>query len=382
MPRHILLTSWYSGLGGGETDLLSLAAELDPAQWTPHLLLPRAGQLAEKWREMGYPVHIVPYRGASTFFIPFLWTRLPIVKHIVNIIQDNQIDLVHSEYHTLPFAYAAARQTGIPIMWTVHGWWFKPKFWQRAFFRKIDAQVARSVSIRDGFLGNPPFMPVAELPVIYSGANTQRFHPNVDGQKLRAEIGIGADVPVVAMVARFQKVKGQHVFQAMARIVAEHIPEACFIVAGEDTFGVAADDEYKRMTLETAQNDPVLNSRLFYIGFRHDVEQVYAAADVYVCASDFESYGKANIEAMACGTPVVSTNQGGTTETVADGETGYLVNAGDAVALAQHVIRLLQNPDERARLGKLGRQRVEKLFAAAYTAEQYILIFERLLMQG
>jgi glycosyltransferase involved in cell wall biosynthesis len=379
MPKNILLTSWYSGLGGGETDLLALAAELNPAQWQPHLLLPRDGQLSAKWREMGFMAHIVPYRGASTFFIPAIWTRFPVVLQIARIIREQDIALVHSEYHTLPFAYAAARHANIPIMWTVHGWWFKPKFWQRAFFHRMDAQVARSESIRAGFLGQPPFMPVTNLPVIYSGVDTARFHPTVAGQALRAEIGIAQDVPVVAMVARFQKVKGQHTFQAMARRIAQEMPTVQFIVAGEDTFGVAADADYKRQILESAQHDPLLQSRLHYIGFRDTVEQVYAAADIVVCASDFESYGKANIEAMACGKPVVSTNQGGPTETIVNGETGYLVAAGDAAALAKRVRYLLRHPDERARLGKHGRCRVEQVFSAKSTAEQYTAIFERLI---
>ena len=63
-----------------------------------------------------------------------------------------------------------------------------------------------------------------------------------------------------------------------------------------------------------------------------------AAADVVVCASQFESYGMVNVEAMASGKAVVSTRQGGPSETVADGETGYLVDAGDAEGLARRVI--------------------------------------------
>lgn len=379
MPNKILLTSWYSGLGGGETDLIALAAELDPTHWQPHLLLPREGLLADEWRRLGFPVHILAYRGASTFFIPQLWTHFPIVKRITDLIHSEQIDLVHSEYHTLPFAYAAARRAGVPIMWTVHGWWFRPKFWQRHFFYKMDDQVARSISLRDGFLGQPPFMPPEQLPVIYSGVDTDRFHPDLDEQALRDELSLAADVPVVAMVARFQKVKGQHTFQDMARIIADAMPDVHFIVAGEDTFGVAADDDYKRQILATAEQDVELKSRLHYIGFRRDVEKVYAAADVYVCASDFEGYGKANIEAMACGTPVVSGNQGGPTETIVDNETGYLVEAGNAEALAAKVLYLLRNPAEAKRLGENGRKRAETVFSAQATAQAYVEIFERLL---
>src|SRR5690349_10306840 len=135
MPKNILFTSWYTGLGGGETDLLSIAQALDPADWTCHLLLPQDGSLAQRWRDLGLPVHLLPYRGASTFFIPAIWARFPVVNRMVELLQREKIDLVASEYHSLPLIQAAAQKLNIPIQWTVHGWWFHPKFWQRDFFR-------------------------------------------------------------------------------------------------------------------------------------------------------------------------------------------------------------------------------------------------------
>lgn len=369
MPKQILFTSWYTGLGGGETDLLSLAQSLDRSQWRSHLMLPKEGSLAQQWRALGLPVHVLPYRGASTYFIPAIWGRFPIVERISDLLRSEKIDLIASEYHTLPYAYAAAQKTGIPLQWTVHGWWFRPKFWQRDFFRKIPI-VARSYSIRDGFLGEPAFMPQERVPVIYSGVDIERFSPKLDGSRLRLEFSLPPDAPVVAMVARFQPVKGHHTFQAMARQIAQQMPEAHFLVAGEDTFGVARDEAYKQQILENAKRDSLLKN-LQYIGFRGDVEQVFAAADVVVCASEFESYGKANIEAMACGKAVVSSNRGGPAETIVDGETGYLVPAGDADALARRVLQLLKSPEERAKLGAKGRERVEALFSAGEAARRY-----------
>jgi len=378
-PHRILFASWYTGLGGGETDLLTLAESLDADRYDPHLLLPSDGQLTERWREMGWQVHIVPFRGATTFFIPQIWERFPVVDAFANLLQREQIALVHSDYHTLPMIAPACRRADVPIMWTVHGWWFKPKLWQHNFFRSITTAVARSQAVRDGFLGDPPFMPKDHLPVVYSGIDTDRFTPELDGIRLRFENNIKQDVPMVAMVARFQKVKGHHVFQAMAEQVALQVPTAHFIVAGEDVFGVVADSLYRDEMLENAKNNPLLRNRLHYIGFRNDVEQVYASADVVVCASDFESYGKANLEAMACGKPVVSTRRGGPSETVIDGKTGYLVDAGDSAGLATHVIRLLRDSDLRQTIGQAGREHILTHFSADSTARAYTQTFESLL---
>lgn len=371
MPSRILFASWYVGLGGGETDLLVLAQRLDPERYQPHLLVPHEGQLSEAWRAEGWPVHILPFRGVSTYFVPAIWTRLPIVGRIAQLLREQQIDMVHSDYHTLPFAHTAALRVGIPSMWMVWGWWFQPQVWQRSFFRPIPA-VARSYNIRDGFLGDPPFMPPEKLPVIYSGIDTERFHPDVDGIRVRFETNIPQDAPVVAMIARFQRVKGHHIFQQMALQVALQVPGVHFIVAGDEVFGVGGDQAYKREIIQQAQQEPLLRNRLHYIGFRNDAERVMGAADVIVTPSLFESYGKVNVEAMACATPVVSTNRGGPSETVLDGETGYLVPPEDPEALALRVIQLLRNDAEREALGRAARERVLSHFANDVTSDQYI----------
>lgn len=379
MPAPILFASWYTGLGGGETDLLTLAQSLDPARFTPHLLQPDDGQLAQVWREHGWQVHITHWRGATTYFVPAVWARFPVVQRLNRLLQAHRFALIHADYHTLPLIYPAAQQTKTPLMWTVHGWWFHPHDWQRAFFRPIPA-VARSYSIRDGFLGEPPFMPPARLPVIYSGVDTARFQPDADKMKVRSELNLHADTPVVAMIARFQPVKGHHHFQAMADQVLGHIPDAHFIIAGENVFGGSGDEAYKHHILAAAQAQPHLRDRLHYIGFRADVEHVLAAADVVVCPSEFESYGKVNLEAMACGKPVVSTNRGGPAETVVNGETGYLVNPGDTQTMAERVVYLLRHPAEQRRLGANGRARVVQTFSLAASSQQYTALFDQLML--
>jgi len=146
--------------------------------------------------------------------------------------------------------------------------------------------------------------------------------------------------------------------------------------------GVASDAEYKRRIIETHQSDPVLREKLQYIGFRDDAERVIAAADVVVCPSDFESYGRVNVEAMATGKPVVSTNRGGPSETVLHGETGFLVEPRDAEGLAKYVIRLLRDPDLSQKMGIAGRKRIEGKFSAQAAAQPYMAAFEKLISKN
>jgi glycosyltransferase involved in cell wall biosynthesis len=288
-----------------------------------------------------------------------------------DLIRTQNIHAVHSDYHSLPFTLPAARRAYIPLVWTCWGWWFKPKAWQRGFFRQPDATFASSWAIKDGFLGAPPFMPPDRVTVLPPGVDTERFQPGIDGSAVRDDAKVTPDAPLVALIARFQDVKGHDTFQAMARRVAAEIPDARFVVAGENVHGKSADDAYKARILAAHEADPVLKERLVYLGFRPDAERVMAAADMVVCASQFESYGMVNVEAMASGRAVVSTRQGGPSETMADGETGYLVDAGDAEGLARRVIQLLRDPALRARMGAAGRARVERLFSAQRMAATF-----------
>jgi len=367
----MLFITTYTGLGGGETSLLALIDHLDRARVTPHLLTPRDGQFPRAWRARGLPTHTTPFRGASVYFVPSIWGRFPITSRIVDVIRDHRIDLIHSDYHSLPFAVYAAARADIPVMWTCSGWWFRPKAWQRRFFQRPHAAFASSPAIRDGFLGDPPFMPPEHMPVLPLGVDTDRFKPGIDGSNVRRDANIAADAPLVALIARFQDVKGHDTFQAMARIVADANPTARFIVAGENVHGASTDQAYKQRILAAHQADSVLRQRLVYLGFRSDVERVIAAADVVVCSSRFESYGMVNIEAMASGKPVVSTRRGGPSLTVADGETGYLVEPDDARAFADKVMHLLHDAHLRARMGAAGRARVERLFSAQAMADTF-----------
>ena len=374
--RNLLFITTYVGLGGGETSLLTLVEQLDPARFVPHLLIPHDGQLAERWRAHGWPVHMRPFRGASVYFIPALYAQFPIRRHIERLIREQSIHAVHSDYHSLPFTLPAAHAVGVPLVWTCWGWWFHPKAWQRGFFAQPDHTFAASWAIKEGFLGDPPFLPPDQVEVLPPGVDTERFRPGRDGANVRADAGVRADTPLVALIARFQDVKGHDTFQDMARIVAAELPDARFIVAGENVHGAAADTAYKQRILQTARADAALRDRLIYLGFRADAECVIAAADVVVCSSDFESYGMVNLEAMASGKPVVSTRRGGPSETVADGETGYLVDPRDAAALARQVIALLRDPALRARMGLAGRARVEARFSAQAMADRFTAVID------
>jgi glycosyltransferase involved in cell wall biosynthesis len=363
--------SSYTGLGGGETILLSLLASLDRSRIVPSLVAPREGQLTEAARSLNVEVRIVPFRGASLWFVPAVWARLPPAEAIAKQLRDLDADVAYADFHTLPYAAAACRDAGVPLIFICHGWWFRPKLWQRRLFRDgVDAVVAVSDAVKRGFLGTPPFMPPERVVTLHPGVDILRFRLR-RGERgpLRRAYDLPVAPPLITMVARFQHVKGHDVFLAAARLIARRHPDARFAIAGENVFGGGADSRYKRRIVAMATDDAVLRERVTFLGWIDDVECLYAASDIVVCSSRFESYGVAALEAMACGVPVVSTNVGGPAETIADGVTGFLVPPDRPDLIASRVSDLLDDAERRRTMGDAARSHVVERFPLdKYTA--------------
>ena len=374
---RVLFASYYTGLGGGETSLTTLLGALDRTRYAPVVLCPREGQLTEAARALGVAVRVVPYRGASVWFVPPLWARLPAVARLAEAVRGLGPAVVHSDFHTLPYLVPACRGGGVPVLFTCYGWWFRPRPWQRAFYRTGPrAILAVSEAVRAGFLGRPPFMGADRVQVLPLGVDTERFRPRPgERDAIRRELGLSPDAPLVTLVARFQHVKGHDRFLDAARLIARERPDAHFAVAGANVFGGRPDEAFGRRVQATARADATLRERVRFLGWVPTIERLVAASEVVVCPSRFESFGLVAVEAMASEVPVVSTDVGGPAETIVDGETGYLVPPGDPRRIAERVVTLLADPPLRARLGRAGRARV----LARFSRERYVSGFSDVL---
>jgi starch synthase len=106
-----------------------------------------------------------------------------------------------------------------------------------------------------------------------------------------------------------------------------------------------------------------------------EVVQLYSHAAAFVCPSVYEPFGLINLEAMACGTPVVATRVGGIPEVVVDGETGWLVEPGEPRALGGALRRVLADPERARAMGQAGRRRVETHFSWERIAERTLELY-------
>ena len=190
--------------------------------------------------------------------------------------------------------------------------------------------------------------------------------------ELRAELGLPASAPLVGSVARLVPVKAHEVFLDAARAVAPVRPDAIFLIVG---------DGERRAALETLARDAGLGDRVRFLGWRADLDRLYADLDVVVLTSKNEGSPVALIEAMAAARPVVSTRAGGVEDVVADGETGLVVPVGDAAALARAVVDLLEHPARAAALGAAAQVSVLARFGSARLVRDIDRLYQRLLAE-
>jgi len=210
--------------------------------------------------------------------------------------------------------------------------------------------------------------------VIHNGV-----HPHVDRatastvHRLRKELGLGPHESVVGMVSNFNRpVKGvTYLLDAVPRIV-EAVPNARFLLLGGGDEEVALRQKAGALGVAT---------KVLFAGFRDSIDDFYSIMDVSVLTSLSEGLSLTLLESMNHGLPVVATAVGGNPEVVRNGETGHLVPPRDPTALADCVISLLRNPEERRRLGNAGRERVIRHFAVGDTARQYLDVYRRSLAQ-
>jgi len=143
----------------------------------------------------------------------------------------------------------------------------------------------------------------------------------------------------VGSIGELRKLKRHADLIKAARIVADKVPEAHFVIAGVDT----SPDGATRKELIQLVKHLKLEDRVHLLGWLDDAENLLCALDVFVSASETESFGLSIVEAMASGTAVVATRTDGAQEVVEDGITGVLVNIGNIEELADAIVRLLQD---------------------------------------
>ncbi|MEJ8638768.1 glycogen synthase [Streptomyces sp. NPDC006475] len=306
-------------------------------------------------------------------------------------------ELVHSHtWYANLAGHLAKLLHGVPHVMTAHsleplrpwkaeqlGGGYALSSWaERTAIESADAVVAVSRGMRDDILACYPALDADRVHVIHNGIDTRLYRPDHETAALR-RIGLDPDRPFVLFVGRITRQKG---VPHLLRAARSFDPGAQLVLCAgaPDTPEIGAEFRELVDELERVRDGVHWIPEMLP---RPQVIQLLSHAAVFVCPSVYEPLGIVNLEAMACGTPVVASSVGGIPEVVDDGRTGLLVpyearHPEDFESgLTQAVNRVLDDPAEAARMGAAGRQRAVREFGWDQVARRTYELYEDLLKQ-
>jgi len=195
----------------------------------------------------------------------------------------------------------------------------------------------------------------ARIRVVPPGVDLERFHPIPPGQA-KERVGLNPTCRVILFVGRIEPLKGIDTLLWAISLIARRHPELtcgmCVPIIGGNPYSIRDNDEMVR--LQALREGLGIEEVVTFLGAQDQdiLQYYYAAAEMVVMPSDYESFGMVALEAMACGTPVIASNVGGLSHLVRHGRTGYRVPPRDPGALAEKIVRLLTDEGLRRRMGQ------------------------------
>jgi glycosyltransferase involved in cell wall biosynthesis len=270
-----------------------------------------------------------------------------------------------------------ARLTKIPLVWHMHD--------------IIDTGLVNRIFVRYAALGTDRIICVSDAvrtSLIKFGVQANKcclihncyidpVDASVAESDFRGEFHIDKDAPLIGMFGNISPGKGQIILLQAAADIVRQFPKACFVIVGSVI--TENDQEYEKQ-LKAFVTKHGLESSVILTGFRTDVQPIMKSSDIVVHSASLpESMPLVILEAMHAEKPVVASCIGGIPEVVKDGITGLLVEPGNAESLARAICRLLQNPDERRRMGCAGQKRLLENFREDIFLESLRVVYREIL---
>jgi starch synthase len=307
-------------------------------------------------------------------------------------LEDRELVHSHTWYANLG-GHLAKLLYGIPHVMTAHsleplrpwkaeqlGGGYALSSWaERTAIEAADAVIAVSGAMREDILGCYPALDPDRVHVVHNGIDTTLYRPDRGTDVLR-RFGLDPDRPYVLFVGRITRQKGvPHLLRAV-----RHIDPAAQVVlcaGAPDTPEI--DQEFRDLYRELSG----VREGVHWIPQmlpRPEVIQLLTHAAVFVCPSVYEPLGIVNLEAMACGTPVVASQVGGIPEVVDDGKTGLLVPLDDdfEAGLARALDSVIGDPETARRMGEAGRERAVGEFGWDAVARRTVRLYREILKQA
>jgi glycosyltransferase involved in cell wall biosynthesis len=367
---HLIHTMAYGGI---ETAVINWLKTIDRSRFEPHLFcFANPGNTEEPFvraaTEAGFSVTRIPWSRRKPVFRAARAMAFEVERHGIRILH------CHNTYAQL-VTIATARFTRVKTITTLYVW---GKFgWKRSVLQWLDrfslrfldrisvhCEATLKETIRRG-------VPANQLRLLNCGftAPVVVFDPE-ERRKRRAQIGAGPADFVLINVARFWPEKAHDVLLQAFRTIHTRRPEARLWIAGVGPLEPQIRDLCSKLDLDTAVR---------FLGFRADLPELLALADIMVHPSDMEGVPLAVCSGMAAGLPIVASRVGGLLDILRHESSAILVEPRNAPSVSEAVLRMMDEPALRQSLGNAARRFIEEEYSLSAATAKVEAVYREML---
>jgi glycosyltransferase involved in cell wall biosynthesis len=365
-------------LGGAQQVVLSLLRALDRTRFEPMLITGTGGLLDSEAQAIN---------DCKVYFLPALLRQInPFAEvaaffRMCSILRREKPDVVHTHSSKAGIlGRCAAFVCGVPvIVHTIHGFGFhdyQSPFIKQVFIwleritaactdcliavsrKNVDKGLQHAIGVEQQYT---VIRPGVDLNEVVSSAAKQ--------QNIRAELSLPSDVPVITTIGPFKPQKNLIDFVKLAAMVNAKT-RAQFLIVG---------DGILRPEIEECIHQLQCESKTTLLGWRNDVPAVLAGTTIFVMTSLWEGLPRSIVEAMCLGLPVVANAVDGVQEIVRHNVTGYLVTPHSLTEMADHIIYLINNPEQAKTMGAAGKNMISTEYDTPTMVKQHEALYESLL---
>jgi glycosyltransferase involved in cell wall biosynthesis len=357
---NVLLVDLETQWRGGQNQALLLQKGLRARGHEAELVAADGSALGERARSAGVRVHFVS-RGLF---------RLPAAQRVRALLRGGRFDLVHAnEAHAVSAAWLAqwpGRASSRPFVISRRvGYPIGKSPLARARYQAAARIVANSKWVAEQAAASG--VPREKISVVYEGAEIPSRFTTEQRERARARWGIPHSARLLGCVGVLLPDKGQEwLIRALAELRKE-FPGTKLLLAGDGPC---------REQLESLAGQLGLKNDVIFSGFVSDVENAYAALDVFLLPSFFEALNNSLLAAMAYEIPSIAFNRGALGEIVEHEKSGLLVSGPNPADISAASARILRDREFAMNLGRAGRVRVEENFSADTMVEGMIRVYE------
>lgn len=326
------------------------------------------GSIEQAEGDMSY---LAEQKGVRPIFVPELGRKLDLFRDLMafwkiyRVIKKEQPDIVHT--HTAKagaLGRIAAILAGVRVrVHTFHGHVFDGYFGsiatkvfiaiERLLARFTTKVVAVSNSVANDISIRYNIAPKEKIAVIPLGFDLERFLKADENRgKLKKELGLSEEIALVGIVGRLVPIKNHKMFLDVAKklLTIDYGLWTKFVIVGNGEL---------RQELENYAEKLGIKNSVIFLGWRRDLENIYADLDVVCLTSLNEGTPVSLIEAMASARPVVATDVGGVRDIVKNEENGLLVSSNDVSSFSKALLKMLNDREKRIEMGRNGREFVK-----------------------